>query len=157
MAGAAIRENPSADEVLDIFQEIILSGAAISAAFNSPLHIAESCSLAPVALRTIRDAGRRGLSQADLSRALNRSAPWTTRLVDQLERDGLIFRMPHPLDRRVNMLTLSDLGAEALQGFVEKGRMAVLSLFPRQTTLSLNQFKAQLHQFSVMVSSRDNS
>lgn len=157
MAGAAIRENPSADEVLDIFQEIILSGAAVSAAFNSPLRLAESCSLAPVALRTIRDAGRRGLSQADLSRALNRSAPWTTRLVDQLERDGLIFRMAHPSDRRVNMLALSDLGAEALQGFVEKGRTAVLSLFPRQTTHSLSQFKAQLHEFSQIVSSRNDS
>ena len=157
MAGPATSENPSADEVLDIFQEIILSGAAISAAFNAPLHLAESCSLAPVALRTIRDAGRRGLSQADLSRALGRSAPWTTRLVDHLERDGLILRTAHPSDRRVNMLTLSGLGLEALNGFVEKGRMAVLRLFPNHTTLSLNQFKAQLHQFSSTICAYNHS
>lgn len=157
MAEPTAGENPSADDVLDIFEEIILSSAAVSAAFNNPLRLTESCSLSPLALRTIRNAGRRGLSQADLSRALGRSAPWTTRLVDQLERDGLIFRTPHPSDRRVNVLTLSDRGAEALQGFVDKGRTALLSLFPRQTTLALSQFRAQIHQFSLMVSSRNHS
>ncbi len=157
MAGPAASENPSTDEVLDIFQEIILSGAALSAAFNRPLHLTESCSLRPIALRTIRDAGRRGLSQADLSRALGRSAPWTTRLVDQLERDGLISRMAHPSDRRVNMLALSDLGSDALQGFAEHGRRAVLSLFPEQTNTSLNKFKAQIRQLTTIVSTRNHS
>lgn len=157
MAGSIASESPSAEEVLDIFQEIILSGLAITAAFSDPVRPGDANALVPFALRIISDAGRRGLSQEDLSRTLHRSAPWTTRLVDQLESDGLITRRPHPSDRRVNMLTLSSQGTETLHGFVEKGRTAVLGLFPIQTTVSLSHFKAQLQQFSLIVSSRNHS
>lgn len=152
MVGFTANENVSADVVLDIFQEIILSGLTVSAAFSGPLRPKDTVGLVPFALRTINAAGRRGLSQADLARGLNRSAPWTTRLVDHLERDGLVNRTPHPSDRRVNMLTLTHSGAEALEDFIEKGRAAVTQLFPAQTTFLIGQLRSQLHQISTTIS-----
>ena len=152
MVGSVANESLSADEVLDIFEEIVLSGLAVSAAFNNPLRLHDTIGLVPFALRTVKAAGRRGLSQADLARSLRRSAPWTTRLVDQLERDGLVNRTPHPSDRRVNMLTLTPSGAEVLEGFIEKGRTAVMRIFPTRTASLLNQLKSQLHQISETIS-----
>lgn len=151
MIRSAANESPSADEVLEVFQEIVLSGQAVSAAFSGPVRLTESASAVPFALRAIRAAGRRGLSQADLARSLNRSAPWATRLVDHLEQEGLVHRAPHPSDRRVNMLTLTGTGGQVLEAFVDKGREVVTSLFPTQTVSSMNSFKMQLHQIAAIV------
>ena len=120
----------SADEVLELLQEIVLSGLAVSCAFSSPARTHDSLGLVPFALRTIHAAGRRGSSQADLARSLNRSAAWITRLVDHLEGEDWVSRTPHPSDRRVNMLTLTPSGASALEGFIDQGERPSCGLSP---------------------------
>lgn len=51
-----------------------------------------------------------GLSQSDLGTGLNRSAVYVSRMVDELEKIGMIERRPHKLDRRRKVLHLSAEG-----------------------------------------------
>jgi DNA-binding MarR family transcriptional regulator len=46
----------------------------------------------------------------DLSDMLGVAARTATALVDALERDGLVVRLPHPTDRRSHLLALTDAG-----------------------------------------------
>ena len=124
----------------------------MSCAFSSPARTHDSLGLVPFALRTIHAAGRRGSSQADLARSLNRSAAWITRLVDHLEGEDWVSRTPHPSDRRVNMLTLTPSGASALEGFIDQGRAAVLRAFPDPSSVLLGQLKDQLQRISATIS-----
>jgi DNA-binding MarR family transcriptional regulator len=51
-----------------------------------------------------------GLSQSDLGTGLNRSPVYVSRMVDDLEKENLIERRPHKLDRRRKVLHLSAEG-----------------------------------------------
>ena len=50
------------------------------------------------------------LRMRDLSEMLGVAARTTTALVDGLERDGLVERVRHPVDRRAFLLSLTPLG-----------------------------------------------
>jgi len=50
---------------------------------------------------------RDGLTQAELARAIYRDAPFTTRLVDDLEKRSLVLRRQDSEDRRINRIYLS--------------------------------------------------
>ena len=50
------------------------------------------------------------LRMRDLSEMLGVAARTTTALIDSLERDGLVERVRHPVDRRAFLLTLTPLG-----------------------------------------------
>lgn len=50
------------------------------------------------------------LSQSDLGTGLNRSPVYVSRMVDDLEKESLIERRPHKLDRRRKVLHLSAEG-----------------------------------------------
>ncbi|MFE5740378.1 MarR family winged helix-turn-helix transcriptional regulator [Streptomyces celluloflavus] len=55
------------------------------------------------------------VSQAQLGRSLNIDPKDMVTLVNDLQRDGLVTRMPDPADRRKNAITLSASGARRLQ------------------------------------------
>ncbi|WP_327290437.1 MarR family winged helix-turn-helix transcriptional regulator [Streptomyces sp. NBC_01198] len=50
------------------------------------------------------------LRMRDLGDVLNVAARTVTSLVDALEREGLVVRLPHPTDRRAYLLALTDRG-----------------------------------------------
>jgi DNA-binding MarR family transcriptional regulator len=52
------------------------------------------------------------LAQNEISRELNVSRTNITNLIDGLERDGLVERMPNPSDRRVSYAQLTDRGRD---------------------------------------------
>ncbi|MEY9965430.1 DNA-binding MarR family transcriptional regulator [Streptacidiphilus sp. MAP12-16] len=52
------------------------------------------------------------LRMRDLSEMLGVAARTATTVVDSLERDGLVERVRHPLDRRAFLLALTPLGRE---------------------------------------------
>ena len=52
----------------------------------------------------------RALRMRDLSEMLGVAARTTTALIDSLERDGLVERVRHPVDRRAFLLSLTPLG-----------------------------------------------
>lgn len=136
--------NLTANEILDIHQEIVSSALALTTVLNARFAQTEPSGLAPFALRAIHAAGRRGLSQIDLARSLHRSAPSTTRLLDFLEHLQLVERTPHPSDRRINMIHLSDAGQTMLDDILEDARLLGFHLFPPESETSKNDFRSQL-------------
>jgi DNA-binding MarR family transcriptional regulator len=62
-----------------------------------------------------------GLTQVALARLQRVEAPTLCRMVDRLERDGLVERRPHPEDRRASCLHLTTTGRRAAR----RGRRAV--------------------------------
>jgi DNA-binding MarR family transcriptional regulator len=55
------------------------------------------------------------LRMRDLGEMLGVAARTTTTIVDSLEREGLVERLRHPVDRRAFLLTLTELGRERHQ------------------------------------------
>jgi DNA-binding MarR family transcriptional regulator len=55
------------------------------------------------------------LPMHELASALLSSPSGMTRLVDRIELAGLVRRTPHPSDRRVTLVTLTDTGDELLE------------------------------------------
>lgn len=53
-----------------------------------------------------------GLSQAELAKKIFRDYPFTTRLVDDLEKKGFVKRKRYSVDRRVNNVFLTKKGKE---------------------------------------------
>lgn len=53
-----------------------------------------------------------GLTQQALTDATYRDRPGTTRLLDNLEKEGLVVRRPHETDRRTNLVFLTPKGRE---------------------------------------------
>jgi MarR family transcriptional regulator for hemolysin len=54
-------------------------------------------------------------SQSDLAKRLRVENATVTRMVDILSKEGLVEREPDPTDRRVNLLSVSPKGEEALR------------------------------------------
>jgi DNA-binding MarR family transcriptional regulator len=60
----------------------------------------------------LRLAEADGLTQAELSRRQRVEAPTMSRMVDRLERDGLVERRADPGDRRASRIALTEAGRE---------------------------------------------
>lgn len=67
---------------------------------------------------------RDGLTQIALSRLQRVEAPTLCRMVDRLERDGLVERRPHPDDRRAICVFLTPAGRRAAR----RARKAVVDV-----------------------------
>lgn len=52
-----------------------------------------------------------------------------TALVDGLEEEGLVRRLPHPTDRRAIIIELTDEGARTMDTLYDRHRRAVAELF----------------------------
>ena len=63
-------------------------------------------------LMTLYFARENLLPQNKISRELNVSRTNVTNLIDGLERDGLVERVPSPIDRRVSYAQLTDAGRD---------------------------------------------
>jgi MarR family transcriptional regulator, transcriptional regulator for hemolysin len=66
-------------------------------------------------------AEERALTQVELARRQRVEGPSVCRMVDRLERDGLVERRPHPMDRRATEVHLTPAG----QDVAARGRAAV--------------------------------
>jgi DNA-binding MarR family transcriptional regulator len=67
----------------------------------------------------------------DLAVRLGTDAPYTTLIVDDLEKRGLVIRTPHPDDRRSKLVTVTEAGRAAnaiAQGILGQPPAAVLDL-----------------------------
>lgn len=65
-------------------------------------------------LRILRGAGPSGLPTLTIGERMIEQTPGTTRLVDRLERKGLVTRTPCPTDRRRVFCRITDKGLELL-------------------------------------------
>lgn len=64
--------------------------------------------------------GEEGLTQQELATRTFRDKPSITRLIDNLERDNLVVRVPDKHDRRVNLIYLSNAGKELQKTCMEQ-------------------------------------
>jgi DNA-binding MarR family transcriptional regulator len=58
----------------------------------------------------LKCSAQRSLSQSVLGRRLVVNKADMTGIIDRLERAGLVVRLPHPKDRRVHMIAMTDKG-----------------------------------------------
>jgi len=83
-------------------------------------------------IRAIRRIAARPLQMAELAALLGIDAPYATIVVDDLERQGLVERRPHPTDRRAKLVVATKRGravahrADAILG-TPPARLAALA------------------------------
>jgi DNA-binding MarR family transcriptional regulator len=76
--------------------------------------VCEALDLSFVRIKALRRLAGAPLTMRELAGRLQTDAPYTTLVVDDLEKRGLVRREPHPADRRAKLVTATDLGrAEA--------------------------------------------
>lgn len=66
-------------------------------------------------LRILRGARADGLARQDITQRLIRRAPDTTRMLDRLERAGLVERRPGAHDARLSIARITKLGLDLLE------------------------------------------
>ncbi|NUT46941.1 MAG: MarR family transcriptional regulator, partial [Saccharothrix sp.] len=89
----------------------------------------------------LRTATAEGLTIGDLARAGGVSSRNVTGLVDTLERDDLVQRVPDPEDRRSVRVRITPAGREWLDAFREPTRRAMSAIFHGFTDQDLARFR----------------
>ena len=86
------------------------------------------------------------LAQNEISRELNVSRTNITNLIDGLERDGLVERVPNPADRRVSYARLTEEGRHACLEVLPAMTRFLLDLMDGFTPEETAQFKEYLYR-----------
>jgi DNA-binding MarR family transcriptional regulator len=73
--------------------------------------VAEAAGMSFGRTRALRRLARRPMSMRELADALEIDPPNATVLVDDLEKQGLVRRGPHPTDRRAKIVEATEAGA----------------------------------------------
>ncbi len=63
--------------------------------------------------KALRRIARHPMTMGELAAKLGIDAPYATLVVDELERQGLVERLPHPTDRRAKLVAATPTGAAA--------------------------------------------
>ncbi|AKH44207.1 MarR family transcriptional regulator for hemolysin [Altererythrobacter atlanticus] len=80
-------------------------------------------------------------AQVDIAKRLRIEGPTMTRMIDTLEKDGLVERLPDPTDRRSKKLRLTPEGKTVLSDIfdiADEMRERLLQGLPQQTVDELN-------------------
>jgi DNA-binding MarR family transcriptional regulator len=86
--------------------------------------------VSPARLRALSVLADRGpISMRELGLELQATAQNVTGLVDALESEGIVERRPHPQDRRVTLISLSEGHAAAIKRQRQQHRQEVAQLF----------------------------
>ncbi len=139
----------AAEEVMAGLRGLVVAAATALKGFRARVPGMDDHDQAPFALDEIARAGRRGLSQVDIARALGMSPSSATRLIDSLEAADLVRREPHPNDRRIKQVVLTVVGRALLADL-----MADLERNSRRAGLdrdALAAVGARLSRLSVVV------
>lgn len=92
-----------------------------------------------------------GITQAELSKKIFRDYPFTTRLLDDLEKKGFVQRNGDPADRRVNRIFLTKKGKvfkyEIYPYFLDRAEKLRSGLTNRELTTLGNLCKRLIHNY----------
>ncbi len=86
-------------------------------------------------------------SQVDIAKRLRIEGPTMTRMLDTLEADGLVERLPDPADRRSKQLRVTGQGERALEeifAVVDELRDRLVEGIPAERIDDLNEFFGML-------------
>lgn len=137
------------EEIFEAYHDIVMAGEILAEAMHRRIPAMDGHGLVPFVLRKLQKAGRRGLSQVEFARLLGRSASSGTRLVDTLEKAGVVRREAHPNDRRVNMLRLTPHG-DALIDSIFAALTRTPTDFPHMTPSDVSSFRAQISGYATI-------
>lgn len=139
------------DDIVNSLRDIILAAELLTESLHRRLQCADGHGMTLFALRSISAAGRRGLSQVELARQTHISSSATTRLIDGLEKGGVVSRLPHPTDRRLKMIVMTPAGQSLVDQIVADlaGPGSPLRLMSRET---MNSFRSQLSSTATIAS-----
>jgi len=99
-------------------------------------------------LMVIKHIGKdKGLSQRKLGNNLYVTAANITKLIDALERDGLVLRMPMPDDRRVNLIKITDKGSSLLDEIWPKHISSINKIFENLSAVDKDKLNQLLQEF----------
>jgi DNA-binding MarR family transcriptional regulator len=122
--GAAQTEVEAAAEAWRIVSDMVLDN-------ERRRKVADSLGLSFGRARALRRVAKGPKPMGELADALGIDAPYLTLVVDDLERQGLVERRPHPTDRRVKLVAATRRGkdaarrAEAILGTPPEGLAAL--------------------------------
>ena len=85
--------------------------------------------LSPTQLNALRAVDREPpATMAEIAKALRLTPYAVTKIVDALERDALVERVPHPSDRRATNVVLTAVGRECLDAGLQRRETALEDL-----------------------------
>ncbi|MXO59781.1 MarR family transcriptional regulator [Altererythrobacter salegens] len=82
-------------------------------------------------------------AQVEIAKRLRIEGPTLTRMIDTLEKDGLVTRMPDPADRRSKLLKLTQEGEETLHdifNLADTYRARLLDGVPAEDKAAVSRF-----------------
>lgn len=85
--------------------------------------------------------------QVEIARRLRIEGPTLTRMLDTLEKDGLVERLPDPADRRTKQLRITPAGERALEetfGIADDLRQRLLEDFSDEDIATIDRFLEKL-------------
>ncbi|MDG5787173.1 MarR family transcriptional regulator [Evansella sp. AB-P1] len=66
-----------------------------------------------------------GLTQYKLSHLTGKDQPSISRLINNMEKRNLVIRMPHPVDKRTNLIFLTPMGKKLQVGLIEQAQKTI--------------------------------
>jgi DNA-binding MarR family transcriptional regulator len=93
--------------------------------------VAEALGISFIKIKALRRVAREAVTMRELTERLTIDGPYTTLVVDELERRGLVERTVHPDDRRRRIVTATAAGremAEVAERILNSPPAAVLAL-----------------------------
>ncbi|MFQ5409541.1 MAG: MarR family winged helix-turn-helix transcriptional regulator [Methyloligellaceae bacterium] len=97
------------------------------------------------------------LSLTDLSGLVFRSNSTLTSLIDRMERDGLVTRMPHENDRRVTTVKITASGEELLLGIRAAHRPFLAEMMSVLSQDELDEFSEYLLRIEEKIAQAANT
>ncbi len=99
-------KSSSVDEAWDIMRELVLDN-------ERRREVSDALGMSFARLKALRRIDKAPSTMGELATSLGIDPPYMTIVVDDLERQGLVERKPHPTDRRAKVVETTPLGQEA--------------------------------------------
>ncbi len=99
-------EGDAASRVWSIMSDLVLDN-------ERRREVSDALGLSFGRIRALRRIAASPMTMGEVAAALGIDAPYATLVVDELERQGLVERRPHPTDRRVKLVATTARGTAA--------------------------------------------
>lgn len=66
-----------------------------------------------------------GLTQNKLAMMTNRDSPSISRLINNMIKRDLVTRIPHPVDKRTNLIFLTSMGKKMQESMIQQAQLTV--------------------------------
>ena len=122
----------------------------VSEDFNRRLEAKGSTRIQWIALYFLNEENK-SISQKELASLMNIKDSSVARLVDRMERDGLIKRVENPKDKRVKFLELTNNGRNKIEALLPEGKYFSDLLLEGITNEELLTFYKVLDKLSINI------